>query len=67
MSNRPMAGTLSLSDDIGVYIQSETVKEHRDVVGNVIFRELIWFTLAERWPGKLKDVRVTFQHEPYNV
>ena len=65
--NRAMAGTASVSPNYGVRIVSETVKEHKDSIGNVTFRELVGLELEERWPGALKEARVTFLREPSNV
>lgn len=64
---RAQAGTLRLSTDYGVRITSETVIEHKDEWGRVVFRELAGFEVRELWPGALQGVTVSYLEEPSNA
>ena len=61
--SRARAGTLRVSTE-RVRITSETVKEHKDAFGKVIFRELVAFELEELWPGAFQGESVSYEEEP---
>lgn len=65
MANRPQAGTLVVNG-AGIRITSETVKEHKDDVGNVIYRELVGFEVRELWPGAAQTATAQYLCEPSN-